>query len=567
MRAPPPPADPALVAAQYEAAPGIERLRELKESFAAGSPETVLAILDEAARFADDHLIALNDLGDAQGCRIVDGRVHTPPGHREAWAAFVEGGWPTLDLPEAEGGQGLPTALAFAVQELLDRACPAFGMIPVPTRSAARLIAAFADEAIRVEWMPRLASGEWTASICISEVDAGSDVMRMRTRAEPTGDGRWAITGEKQWISFGDHDLAPRIGHCLLARTAGSEGLSLFLVPDHTDGQRNAIVVRRIEEKMGLHASPTCALGFEGATGWLIGEEGRGLQQMFVMITNMRLATGAQGLGIAAAAAATALNYAADRKQGGRGPQPVPIDTHADVQRMLLDMTARVEILRGLVLATANQSDLAAHETDAEARADAAALAQWLLPIVKTTGGDFSFEVASSAIQVLGGAGYTREWPVEQGLRDARVLTIFEGTTGIQGLDLLHRRVRRGDGRGLACFLAAGRMAASAIPEGAALGRTLDLLEEAATALKAEEDMVAADAGATALLRLAQLAATGWIAARLAALPEDTPVHRRLVAAGRHWLAGLAPRATLAHAEALAGRAIVAGFDALHAER
>jgi alkylation response protein AidB-like acyl-CoA dehydrogenase len=559
VRAPPPPADPALIAAQYEAAPGTQRLRELKDSFAAASPETVVAILEEAVKLASDHLVALNDVGDAQGCILVDGRVKTAPGHREAWAAFADGGWPTLDLPEEEGGQGLPAALAFSVQEVLDRACPAFGMIPVPTRSAARMIHAFASEELRAEWMPKLASGEWVASICISEVDAGSDVMRMRTRATPDGDGSWSITGEKQWISFGDHDLAPRIGHCILAKTATAEGLSLFLLPDSIDGARQPIVVRRLEEKMGLHASPTCAMGFEGAKAWLIGEEGRGLQQMFVMITNMRLATGAQGLGIASGAADVALNYAAERRQGGRGATPVTIDNHADVQRMLLDMAARVETLRGLVIAAANQVDLANHETDPQAKADAAALLQWLLPIVKTSGGDVAFEVSSAAIQVLGGAGYTREWPVEQCLRDARVLTIFEGTSGIQALDIVHRRVRR-DGSGLACFLKAARADCAA---GDSLAQVLDLLEHGAASIAAEQDPGAVDGGATAFLRLAQLAASGWIAARLAGLDSGVPAQARLVAAGRHWLAGLPTRAALAHAESRLGGAMIEGFAAL----
>jgi len=553
MRAANPPADAGLIAAQIEASPGIDRVRALKNSFAAADPETVSAILDEAVRYAEDHIAPLGDVGDAQGCRLVDGRVLTAPGHKQSWEAFVAGGWPTLDLPEAEGGQGLPTALAFAVQEVLDRHCPAFGMIPVPTRSAARMIAAFGEEGMKANWLPKMASGEWVATICISEVEAGSDVMRMRSRAEKQADGSWSLTGEKQWISFGDHDLTPMIGHCVLAKTDHPKGLSLFLVPSEIDGERNSIVVRRIEEKMGLHASPTCALGFEGAKGWIIGEEGRGLQQMFVMITNMRLATGAQGLGIASGAADLALGYAQDRRQGGQGPKPVVIAEHADVQRMLLDMAARVEVLRGLVIAASNQADLAAHETDADARDDAAALLQWLLPIVKTTGGEFAFDTASDAIQVLGGAGYTREWPAEQSLRDARVLTIFEGTTGIQALDIVHRRVRRGDRRGLTRFLALARAEGNA-----RLAETLDLLEDAATRLTAEEDMVAVDAGATAFLHLAQSAATGWIAARLAG--HD---HKRLAAAGTHWLAGLTDRARLAHADATRGKATVEDVEAL----
>ena len=559
MRAPVPNADAGLIAAQYEAAAGVARLRELKESFAAADPATVQAILDEAVRYAEEHLAGFGEGADRIGATLVDGRVRTAPGHKEAWKAFVAGGWPTLDIPHEEGGQGLPAALAFAVQEICDRHCAAFGMVPVPTRSAARLIAAYGSDAMHDQWMPMLASGEWTATIVISEVEAGSDVMRMRTLATREEDDSWSITGEKQWISFGDHDVAPRIGHCVLARTRDQNGLSLFLVPDTLTGdRRNGVVVRRIEEKLGLHASPTCALGFEAAKGWLIGEEGRGLQQMFTMITNMRLATGAGGLGIAAGAADVALAYAAERRQGGRDAKPVAIDRHIDVQRMLLDMVAKVEMLRGLVLATANQADLAAYETDAEAKADAAALAGWLLPIVKTTGGDYGFEVASEAVQVLGGAGYTREWPVEQGMRDARVMTIFEGTTGIQALDLVHRRIRKGDGRGLRRFLALARA-----DGGDALAPTLDLLEDAAGKVGAGTDVAAIEGGATAMLRLAQLAAAGWIAARLAALDGEDAAVSRLRTAGRHWLAGLTAKATLAHAEALAGDGIAERFAAL----
>ena len=221
MRAPVPNADAALIAAQFEAAPGIARLRTLKDSFAAADPETVQAVLDEAVRYAEEHLAGFGEVADRVGATLVNGRVRTAPGHREAWTAFVAGGWPTLDIPDDEGGQGLPTALAFAVQEVCDRHCAAFGMTPVPTRSAARLIAAHASDELCDLWMPMLVSGEWTATIVISEVEAGSDVMRMRTTATAQDDGSWSVTGEKQWISFGDHDLSPRIAHCVLARTAG----------------------------------------------------------------------------------------------------------------------------------------------------------------------------------------------------------------------------------------------------------------------------------------------------------------------------------------------------------
>lgn len=559
MRARPPIADVAPIAIQIEHAPGFVRVRELNGGFAAATPDTITAILDEAARFADSYLSPLNDVADAQGCRLLDGRVLTADGHRAAWAAFVAGGWGTLDAPEAVGGQGLPLALTAAVQEVFDRACPAFGMLPVPQRSAAKLIAAHGTPDIRAAWLGKLVSGEWGATICISEVEAGSDAGRIRTRAEPGADGSWSITGEKCWISYGDHDLTVRIGHCVLARmpgaAAGGAGLSLFLVPSVLDdGTRNAVHVRRIEEKLGLHGSPTCALGFEGAHGWLLGTEGRGLAQMFVMITNMRLSVGVQGLGIASAAADVALAYARERRQGGPVDAPVPIADHADVQRQLLGQVARVEVLRGLALTVANHADLALHETDDAARADAAALVQWLLPILKTSGGEFATENADAAIQVLGGAGYTRDWPVEQALRDARVLSIFEGTTGIQALDLLHRRLLRGDGRGYATFLRLARADA-----GSAL--FLDVFADTAERLRAMGgDARDLDTGATAFLHLAALAATGWIAARLAALTGPDPAHRRLRAAGAHWLIDIDARAQGLAAQALAGSAAIAMF-------
>lgn len=562
MRAPPPPCDVALIAAQFEAAPGIDEVRTLKTEFDAATPETVIAILEEAARFADTWLVPLNDAGDLEGCQLVDGRVHTAPSHRAAWDAFVAGGWTTLDHPEDIGGQGLPLALCMAVQEVFDRACPAFGMLPVAQRSAARLIAAYADQSIHEEWLPRLVSGEWCATICISEPDAGSDVARIRTRAEPKSDGSWVVSGEKCWISFGDHDLAPRIGHMLLARTPGTSGLSLFLVPDALDdGARNTIAVRRIEHKMGLHASPTCALGFEDARGLLVGAEGRGLAQMFVMIANMRLSVGAQGLGIASGAADTALAYAHERRQGGSSADgPVTIIEHVDVQRQLLLAVARVETMRGLLLAAANYAEIAAHAPDPTARADALALTHWLLPIIKTTGGEVASEVADAAVQVLGGAGYTREWPVEQAVRDARVLTIYEGTTGIQALDLTKRRLLHSEAHGLSVFLREARRDA---PDSKKFEQCLDHLEEAAAALRVSDDPRSVEAGATEFLHLASLAATGWIAARLAKSDDGTRAGARRASAGRAWLWDIDHRASLLAARVREGITLVEVFDGL----
>lgn len=549
MRANFPTADALLIAAHIELSFGIERVRALKPSFAAATPETVAQIFGEAAKFADRHLAPLNDTADADGCRLEHGRVKTALGHKEVWDAYVAAGWPTLDQPEAQGGQGLPLIVAAAVQEMFDRTCPAFGMLSVSQRAASKLIAAYGHDAAKSEWLPKLASGEWGATICISEVDAGSDSGRIRTMATLADDGCWSITGEKCWISFGDHDLTPRIGHCVLARTPGavegSAGISLFLVPGGAE-QGDAVTVRRIEHKMGLHGSPTCALGFDEAVGVMLGAEGRGLSQMFVMITQMRIAVGVMGLGIASASADLALRYAEERIQGGG----LAIAEHADVQRQLLEMASRTEVLRGLVFAVANLAETSGDDGQAQL------LLQWLLPILKTVGANTAFDVASGAVQVLGGAGYTREWPAEQAVRDARVLAVFEGTTGIQALDLVHRRLLRGNG--LEAFLDVARS-----EKQVGLRPCLDLLEDAGAKLRAMTDARDVDAGATAFLNLAGLAATGWIAVRLINADGDTPATQKMRAAGLYWLGRIAARAAPFHSEAIAGASYLSVFGAV----
>lgn len=557
------PYDTAPLAAQVRAAPGLQRLCELIGD--EGVADMAEAILEEAARFAQGVLAPLNGVMDQYGCKLVDGRVKTAPGHKAVWDAFCEAGWQTLDKPVAWGGQGLPLLVWAAAQELFDRACVAFGMLPSSQGGASQLLEAHGDEAMKAEWLPQLASGEWASTIVISEADAGSDVGRIRTMATPDGAGGWSLTGEKIWITFADHDLAARIGHCVLARTPdaapGGAGLSLFLAPSVLEsGGRNAIHVRRLEEKMGLHGSPTCAVGFEGTQARLIGKEGRGLAQLFAMITQMRLSVGVQGLGIATGAAETARAYAADRRQGGRPDQPpVPLDTHADVQRQLLLQEARVQTLRGLVYAAAVQADLATFETDPEAKASAGALAGWFLPLVKTLGGEVAFDTSSEAIQVMGGAGYVKEWPVEQGLRDSRVFTLYEGTSGMQALDLLHRRLWRDEGKGLKAFLALARADLDDTAEAAAAAFVFDCLEDAAEILTGYRgEPREGEAGAYAFLQLAGLAATGWIALRLSGLDNA-----RLAAAGRFWLSDIEPRANLEHARVTLGKARLDGFSAI----
>lgn len=543
---------------QLEIAPFLDALGEVVDR------EVWAAIIDQAARFAEGVIDPLDAALDRQGAALRDGRVVTADGHREAWTRFAEDGWLTLALPQAAGGQGLPLVLMTACEELFNRASPAFTMLATPNRTAAAMLEAAADPATRAAWVPRLASGEWTATICISEPDAGSDVGRIRTRAVCGADGLWRVTGEKCWISYGDHDLAARIGHCMLARSSdavGVRGLSLFLVPNtRDDGTANGVHVRRIEEKLGLHGSPTCAMGFEDAEAILIGEAGRGLQTLFHMMLLMRLSCAPQGVGVAEAALSTAIGYARDRRQGGDAAAPsVAIAEHADVQRQLLRMAGRVEVGRGIALAAAVVMDLGERCADAEARVGWLALAQFLLPIAKDMSARLGFDVASEAIQVLGGAGYTREWPVERRLRDARVFALFEGTTGIQAIDLLHRRLWRERGEGIRRFVEIARTEVS--NDAAALGPVLDRLEEAARTLTGWQDRVRdAEAGATAFLDLCGLAVGGWIAARLVRLAGDDAVGRRIKAAARFFLAELEPRAEAEARLATLGAARIDGI-------
>ena len=526
-------------------------------------------IIGAAAALAEGVIEPFDRVADREGCTLIEGRVRLSAGHRSAWDAFVAGGWTTIEGSTAFGDAGLPLAVHSACEELFNRASPAFGMLATPMRCAARVIEKYGSETMKAEWLPRLVDGSWGATICISEADAGSDVPRLRAQAQLGPDGCWLITGEKMWISFGDHDLTPRIGHMVLARTPASEentaGLSLFLVPSEIDGERNHVIVRRIEEKLGLHGSPTCALGFEGARGQLIGTRGRGLAQLFTMIIGMRLSVGSQGAGIAGAAAGLAWRYASERKQGGRpdGP-PVTIDSHGDVRRMLLATAARAEVARGLVLMTSVAADLQAREDNEVDKVEAASLLEWLLPITKNFCAEAAFACANEAIQVLGGAGYTREWPAEKYLRDARVLSIYEGTSGMQALDLVMRRVLGDDGRAMRAFLSRARKDLDRTPaplSASQLSELLSMLEGARAGL----DKSTANCVAYPFLQLASLATTGWIALRLTAL-SGTPLRDHLAGLGRHWLRLAVPLAQAEAAQIAMGGDLIAEFETVNPE-
>lgn len=565
----------AIILRHIRAVPSYEKLRQVMPDPDLIEPQALEMILESAARFSEEVLYPANRAGDVQGCRVENGRVRTPDGYKEAWDGFVEQGWNAVDQPVEFGGQGLPSFVNVACREMFDRACMALGMVSGPQRAAALVLLEYAEPEVCQEWITRFVEGRWSASIGISEPDAGSDVGRVRTRATPLADGEWQIDGEKMWTSFGDNDMVERIGCLLLARTPdapiGSAGLSLFLVPNTIQDSAgnwvsNGVFVRRIEEKLGLHGSPTCVMGFEGARAQLIGQVNRGLSQLFVMIQNMRVLVAIEGVGIAHGASKVAYDYALERRQGGDPKKPpVPIASHPEIQRLLLNMHSRVEVLRALVLELALRLDNLPYQANEAERTCSNDLAQWLLPIIKATCAEAAFDVSSDAMQVLGGAGYTREWPIEQWMRDSRMMSIAEGATGIQALDLLHRRLWRSKRAGLTSFLSTARSEINQAPSEHATPAllVLDRLEATADLLDAwQEKPQDAEAGATAFLRLATLAATGWMAVRLAGLGGD-PIADRLSAAGRYWLSDIVARADLEVASVDLGAGRLALFEAL----
>jgi len=507
--------------------------------YAALDVETVRRILAEGARLAESVLAGVNGAGDAAPARLDTGGVRAATGFDEAWRAYADGGWPSLDLPEAYGGQDVPLLVQVAFAEMVNGANVAFGMLPIMLRAAAWLLIEHADEALRERVVPKLASGEWAATICISEPQAGSDVGRITTRAVPVEEGAFDLTGTKIWITYGDHDLTDQICHMVLARTPdaapGTRGLSLFVVPkfDFVSGERNAVHVSRVEQKMGLAASPTCVLELSGARGYRVGDEGRGLASMFTMVNLMRLEVAVQGLAIGAAAAAAAARYAGDRRQGGAPDRPpVPIARHTDVRRQLFFMQARVRPMRALIYETAAALDVSRFSTHSGERDEARAFAEFMLPVLKAGASELGFDVASEAIQVFGGNGYVRDYGVEQYARDARVMAIYEGTNGIQALDLVTRKLLRDDAMRFSIVRARMRADRDRLAPGpydapfdaalAHLDASVAKLSEAATAR-----MVDVEAGATDFLHLTKLVACAWMWLRLAAASGgDEPAQR-----------------------------------------
>ena len=437
--------------------------------------ETTSTVIDEVYRFATDVSGPYSAVGDHEGCRLENGEVKTPTGFKAAWDKLYAAGWKSLSVPDEFGGQGAPRVVAAAVEEFLSGSNTAWNMYPGLTVGAAEVIAHFGTDRQKKLFAGRMFAGEYAGTMCLSEPHAGSDVGAATTTAYKQPDGTYKIKGTKCWISGGDHDLAKNVVHLVLARIegamAGTKGLSLFIVPKHrvnddgSLGARNDVVVPSIEHKMGLNGSATCVLQFgdeDGCIGELVGgAEHQGMRQMFLMMNFARIGVGIQGLAIASSAYLNALEYARERKQGSsiknfKDPSAprVSILEHADVRRMLLDMKARVEGIRALILKLAIHQDRAeslAGKDDAGAAYHASQI-DLLTPLVKAYSSDQSFRVCETAIQVFGGSGYTRDYPVEQYARDSKVFSIYEGTNHIQSLDLVARKLGQNGGAGTQAF-------------------------------------------------------------------------------------------------------------------
>ncbi|MGH6987599.1 MAG: acyl-CoA dehydrogenase family protein, partial [Caulobacteraceae bacterium] len=448
---------------------GLEAVKALPGSEEL-SLELIEQVLEEAGRFCADVLAPLNREGDRTGCkRLDDGSVETPPGFKEAYRRLAEGGWTGLAAEPEWGGQGMPAVISLAFSEMSSAANMAFSMYPGLTHGAYSAIQAGGSEEQKRLYLPKLASGRWCGTMNLTEPQCGTDLSLLETRAAPAGDGSFRITGEKIWISGGEHDLAENIVHLVLARIegapAGTRGISLFIVPkflpgpDGAPGARNALSCTGLEEKMGIHANATCFMSYDAATGWLVGEENRGLSLMFVMMNEARLGVGLQGLAQAEAARQAAVQFAAERLQGRsltgpknpEGPAD-PILVHPDVRRLLLDAQAIVEGGRAFLMWTALQGDFARRHPDPAARQAAEDFAGLMTPVAKAFMTDRAFQVCSDALQIHGGAGFTEHFPVSQYLRDCRISLIYEGTNAIQALDLVGRKLAANGGRAVMAF-------------------------------------------------------------------------------------------------------------------
>jgi alkylation response protein AidB-like acyl-CoA dehydrogenase len=512
-------------------------------AFEQADPEMVAGVLEESGRFFSQEFAPLNRVGDEQHSRRNDdGSVTTPDGFKAAYDRYVAAGWPGVPFPAEYGGGGFPWLVGTAMQETMQAANLAFSLGPLLTQGAIDLLLHHGTEEQRETYLPRMVTGEWAGTMNLTEPQAGSDVGALTTKAVPADDGSWRITGQKIFITYGEHDLTDNILHLVLARVPdappGTKGISCFIVPkvlvgdDGTLGERNAVECVSVERKMGINASPTCVMAYDGAVGYLIGEANQGMRYMFTMMNNARLSVGLQGLSLAERAYQQAVAYAQERRQG-RAPgapkgESSPIVEHPDVRRMLLTMRTQIEALRCLAYLNAECIDLAKAHPDEAVRQWRSELADLLTPLTKGWGTDLGVELTSLAIQVHGGMGYIEETGVAQHYRDARIAPIYEGTNGIQAMDLVGRKLpMRGGGVMTDFFAEIGKTIEELATSDGELPLIGDRLDAAVSALRSATEWlmenglanpVDALAGATPYLRLTSLVAGGWLLARSACI-------------------------------------------------
>lgn len=566
---------------------GIARLPGFEEA-----ADVCEAVLAEAATFAAEVLDPLNAAGDRAGCTWTDGEVATPPGFKDAYRQFAQAGWIGLPVSTAYGGQGLPLVLLGAVLEMWNGANVGFANGPLLNAGAIEALELTGSEAQKQAYIPRLISGEWMGTMCLTEPQAGSDLAAVRTKAVPDGD-HYRISGQKIFITFGEHDLTPNIIHLVLARLPdapeGTKGISMFIVPkvlvdaDGNLGERNDVRCAGIEHKLGLNANPTCTLNYgersNGAIGYLVGEANRGLEYMFVMMNFARWATGVQGVGIADRAYQSALTYARERVQGrdlgARSSEPVAIVRHPDVRRMLMSMKAQLEAMRALVAVSAAALDRAHASPDEAVRRRERAFAEFMIPVVKGWCTETAVEVCSTALQVFGGMGFIEETGIAQQYRDVRIAPIYEGTTGIQALDLVGRKLIRD----------MGATATTIVGDIAAFARTLDGADPDVAAIKTDleaavaalgdassrigmnamSDLNAAFACSVPYLKLWGIVAGGWqmaraaqiAAARIAANDPEAEFYRAKLATARFYAEHVLSQAAWLHRQIAGGSAAV----------
>jgi acyl-CoA dehydrogenase len=504
---------------------------------------TIRAIIEEAGKFGAEVLDPLSAPGDKSGSKLVNGKVETPPGWRDAYQAFAAGGWGSLSAAEEWGGQNLPAIVATVAGEIWNSANMGFGLCPLLTLGAIDAIEAQASDALKRIYLPKMVSGEWSGTMNLTEPHAGSDLSQLKTRAEKQADGSYRLFGTKIFITYGDHELTDNIIHLVLARLPdappGTRGISLFLVPkilvnaDGSLGAHNDVVCAGVEHKLGIHASPTCVMKYgekgPGAVGYLVGEENRGLNVMFIMMNAARLAVGMQGVAVAERATQRALSYARERRQGrsaaSTGAQMSPIIEHADIRRSLMTMKALTQAARAICLMTARETDVARRSKDATERAAAQHRVALLTPVAKAFSTDIGCEVASIGVQVHGGMGFIEETGAAQHYRDARILPIYEGTNGIQAMDLVGRKLPLEGGKVVMDYIADLNRTVEAVrasnrPEfgrmGQRLGEAVAALAEATRWIGSslERDADSAMAAASPYLRLFGLAAGGVYLAR-----------------------------------------------------